>query len=139
MIDKDIVILVAEDDDGHYVLTKKCLKKAYIKNKIIRFNDGKELMNLLNGIVPEAKPKGLKRILILNVDLPIMDGIEVLSYMNQNNLLDQIPTIMFSCINDHQISDKCLGIGSRAFVEKPDWIDLVRSIKEISKDFAPEN
>jgi response regulator RpfG family c-di-GMP phosphodiesterase len=139
VIDKDIVILVAEDDYGHYTLTKKLIRNANIKNEIVHFYDDNEFLKFLNNSLFRIESETLKCILILDVNMPRAEGIEVLSYMKQNNLLDRIPTIMMSCINDKEINNECSKLGSKGFIEKPAGPNLIKSITEIAKVFSSAN
>lgn len=135
MIDHDITLIIAEDDDAQYILTERYLRQSGLNNKIIRFNNGGKLQAFLGS--SKIIQNDLKRfILILDIEMPIKNGIEVLSYMKQNNLLDQIPTIMFSTYSDIETNIKCFNLGSRDFVSKPPGLDLIESITDVAKNFA---
>jgi DNA-binding response OmpR family regulator len=138
MPNDDITLMIAEDDDTIYVLTERYLRKSGINNRIIRFEDGEKLQAFIDcsNFREKLQDDLLKYILILDVRMPRKNGIEVLSYMKHNNLLDQIPAIMFSACPDPETKTECFNIGSRDFLEKPPGPDLIKSIKDIAMSFA---
>jgi CheY-like chemotaxis protein len=88
MISNDITLLIAEDLDTVFLMIEKVLKSYGINNKIIRFEDGEKLQNYLQCwfITDHIKNNLLRHILVLDIQMPKMDGIEVLSFMKQENL-----------------------------------------------------
>jgi len=69
--------------------------------------------------------------------MPKKDGIEVLSFMAKENLLQQIPTIMFSAISDDTTRNECFNLGCKDFIMKSLHPNLIKSITEIAKGFEP--
>ncbi|HEG44263.1 MAG TPA: response regulator [Phycisphaerales bacterium] len=138
MISNDMIIMIAEDDDAHYILTERYLRRSGINNEIIRFNDGEQLQKFLGTSILRyyLQRKIRNLILILDINMPKRTGIEVLSYMKQNNILDQIPTIMFSTCSDPETKSECLTLGSSNFVTKPPTPKLIESIIGIAMNFA---
>jgi CheY-like chemotaxis protein len=137
MISNDITLLIAEDLDTVFIMIERVLKSYGINNKIIRFENGEKLQNYLQCwfITDHIKNNLLRHILVLDIQMPKMDGIEVLSFMKQENLLQQIPTIMHSATSDDQTRNECFSLGCRDFVVKSSGLKLIESIKEIAVDF----
>jgi CheY-like chemotaxis protein len=138
MLDDDITLIIAEDDDALYVLTERYLRKSGINNRIIRFEDGEILQAFIDSTIFREKLQDdlLKCILILDIHMPRKNGIEVLSYLKHEDLLGRIPAIMFSSCSDPKTKTECFNIGSRDFIEKPPGPDLIKSIKDIALSFA---
>lgn len=138
MISNDITLIIAEDDDIQYILIESYLKKSGIKNQIVRFHDGQKLQNFIGSTFSKERIQNnsLRCILIMDNHMPEKNGIEVLSYMKDNNLLDQIPTIMFSSCCKLETKTKCLNLGSKAFIKKPPSPDLIKSITDVAINFA---
>lgn len=75
-MNKDVTILVAEDDDGHAELIVEQLRDAGLANPVIRFENGKELLDYLeSGGEPGAKGLG-PCLLLLDIRMPVMAGVE---------------------------------------------------------------
>jgi CheY-like chemotaxis protein len=138
MINNDITLLVAEDDDVQFTLTERILKRSGINNKVVRFKNGEYLENFLRNsfLGNQIQKKNQEYILILDIHMPQKTGIEVLSFMKQVNLLKQIPTIMFSSSSDYQDKQDCMEMGCCDFVAKPAGPDLIKSITTINKAYA---
>ena len=73
---RDVVILIAEDDDGHASLIDRNLKRAGLANDIIRFRDGQELLDFLlrNGSGPHREAH-VAYLLLLDIRMPKADGV----------------------------------------------------------------
>ena len=131
---KDIIILVAEDNDGHFTLTKKALRRAGLKNKIVRFVDGQQTLEFLIGSdAVEAKcDKDLKYLLLLDIRMPGINGIKVLEMVKKHKQISEIPVIMVTTSDDHQIAEQCYSLGCEAHVVKPIGQSLVGIIERVS-------
>ena len=88
---KEVVILIAEDDEGHAALIKKNLKRAGISNEIVHFKDGVEALDFLmgsNGGGPHRKPN-VAYMLLLDIRMPKVDGVEVLRQVKGHERIAQ--------------------------------------------------
>ena len=129
----EIVILIAEDDDGHFSLIKKNLGRVEINNPIIRFIDGQETLDFLfrkgKGPIREFD-KGY--LLLLDINMPKVNGVEVLKLIKDEPELDNIPVIMLTTSEDQARTDECRELGCTAYIVKPveyeDFVSMIRSI-----------
>ena len=84
-MEKEVIILIAEDDDGHATLIQRNLKRAGIVNEIIRFKDGQEVLDYLFQKGEGAKREsGKSLLLLLDIRMPKVDGVEVLKQVIAN-------------------------------------------------------
>lgn len=132
---EDIVILVAEDDNGHFTLTEKVLRRAGFENEIVRFVDGQETLEFLIGsdTVDAKREKGIKYLLLLDIRMPGINGIEVLEIVKKHEQASKIPVIMVTTSGDHKIAERCYSLGCEAHVVKPLDDSLVRIIERVCK------
>ena len=130
---KEGVILIAEDDAGHFTLIEKSLQQAGICNEILRLADGREALDFLF-----IKGDGLKRqpdkeyLLLLDVRMPKIDGIEVLEKIKQDEELKKLPVIMLTVADDPRTIERCHNLGCSVYIVKPteysDFTDMVKKV-----------
>ena len=89
---KEVIILIAEDDMGHATLITKNLKRAGIINEIVTFRNGQDTLDFLlgKGKGPHRK-KGVAYLLLLDIRMPKVDGVEVLMEIKKDKELRKMP------------------------------------------------
>ena len=91
-------ILLAEDDDDDFYLTERALKEYRLRNEISRVKDGEELMRYLRGrgefkgAVRPAEPS----LILLDLNMPKMDGREALREIKSDPMLRHIPVVVLT-------------------------------------------
>ncbi len=117
---KEMIILIAEDDDGHAELIKGGLVESGVCNRMFRFSDGEEVWRFLaqkgDG---ESRDLGKAYLLLLDINMPRMDGVEVLRRMKANGELKNIPVIMLTTTDDPREVEQCYQLGCNAYITKP--------------------
>ncbi|MBI4826834.1 MAG: response regulator [Nitrospirae bacterium] len=129
----DAIILIAEDDEGHAGLLTKNFRRAGVRNKTILFNDGEEILNFLfgKGKGTHVHP-GSSYVLILDIRMPKISGIEVLRLLKSDEKLGVIPVIMFTTTFDPATVKKCHDLGCSKYLIKPTEYDkFVETIKQL--------
>ena len=118
-MNKDAVILLAEDDDGHAGLISSNLKYAGISNDILFFDNGEKTLDFIfkRGLGPYRDDQ-VPYILLLDVRLPGIDGIEVLRRLKSDKWVNNIPVIMLSVIDDSQQIKQCRKLGCEDYYVK---------------------
>ena len=117
---KEMIVLIAEDDDGHAELITQGLKKSGVCNKIIRFSNGEETWQFLAGTDgKESRDKKKSYLLLLDINMPIMDGVEVLKRMKGSEELKKIPVIMLTTTDDPREVEHCYQLGCNVYITKP--------------------
>ncbi|MBI4842852.1 MAG: response regulator [Nitrospirae bacterium] len=133
-MDKDTVILVAEDDKGHAGLIIKNLRRAGIENEIIHFLDGEAVLDFLfQRGTGHLRRDDKKYILILDIRMPKIDGIEVLLEVKDEAMLKNMPVIMLTTTDNPETVRFCYEAGSCKYIVKPvDYDKFVRMTEELS-------
>ena len=117
---EEVVVLIVEDDDGHARLIEKNLRRASINNEMLRFADGQQILDFLF-----RRGEGRKRehftpyLLLLDIRIPKMDGVEVLRQIKQDEELRKIPVIMLTTTDDPREVDACHRLGCSHYIVKP--------------------
>jgi CheY-like chemotaxis protein len=130
---KEVVILVAEDDEGHATLIKKNLKRAGLLNEIRHFKDGQEILDFLLGKNNNDKrQKDTGYLLLLDIRMPKVDGEEVLQKIKEHKELHKLPVIMVTTTDDPREVEKCHLLGCNNYVTKPiDYDKFVDAIRQL--------
>ena len=129
----EVVILVAEDDDGHAELIKEYLEDAGVNNDILRFSDGQEVWDFLSGNGKGAvRDEKQAYLLLLDINMPKMDGVEVLKKIKEDEVLMTMPVIMLTTTDDPREVEQCYKIGCNIYVTKPvDFTKFTETLKNL--------
>ncbi len=129
----DVIILVAEDDEGHANLIRKNLKRAGIVNEVLLFKDGQEIINFLFGKGEEPHRKsGEAYILLLDIRMPKIDGVQVLELVKADPSLKKLPVIMITTTDDPREIGSCHEMGCSSYITKPiDYDNFVNAIRQL--------
>lgn len=120
-MDQDIVILVAEDDRGHFVLTRNYLRKAGIFNEIIWFTDGQQALDFFcDQNDQHQRLEDRRYILLLDIRMPKINGLELLDRIREfGNDVKDTPVVIVSTSDAPQSVDRCRELGCIAYIVKP--------------------
>ena len=126
-------ILIAEDNPQDIELTIEALTQNNLANLVVAVNDGVEAMEYLNYQGPfKNRKKGNPAVLLLDIKMPRMDGIEVLKAIRGDDTLKTIPVVMLTSSREEPDLKKCYAMGVNAYVVKPvvfrDFMDAVKNI-----------
>lgn len=128
-----IEILLVEDNSGDVRLIRETLKDAKVRNNLHVVKDGVEAMAFLRkeGAHDSAPRPDL---ILLDLNLPRMDGREVLAAMKQDGAFRQIPVVMLTTSQAEQDVFESYRLGANAYVTKPvdfeQFLKVVQSIQE---------
>ena len=108
------IVYVDDDPDD-----RAFLKEAFDKQQnlsVLYFADGSSLLTYLNSIKEDAL---LPKLIITDINMPEMTGIELLSILKSNARLKQIKVIVFSTAKRDHYQKECTRLGAAAFLQKP--------------------
>ncbi len=116
----DTTVLIAEDDDGHAALIEKNLRRAGMEKPCIRLRDGQETLDYFLGAEVMLRAKSLRGyLLLLDINLPRVNGIDVLRRMKEHEILKRVPILMLSTTDNPQEVEACHAIGCNFYLTKP--------------------
>ncbi|PKD17075.1 two-component system response regulator [Salegentibacter salinarum] len=130
---ESIHILLVEDNEGDILLTSEALEDGKILNKLSVVRDGKEAMDFL-----DKKGKHVKAItpdlILLDVNLPKMNGHEVLKFVKQHKDLKQIPVIMLTTSSSKEDIDISYQNYANCYITKPIEVeDFMKAVNQIEE------
>lgn len=130
---KELIILIAEDDDGHADLIMTGLKESGICNHIIRFVDGKETWDFISGKGKDmVLDKNKSYLLLLDINMPKMDGIEVLERVKSNDDFKNLPVMMLTTTDEPREVERCYALGCNIYITKPvDFLKFAETLKRL--------
>lgn len=130
---KELTIILAEDDEGHATLIKRNLNRSGLLNEIIHFKDGQETLDYLNRVKETNNDKDtIPSLLLLDIKMPKVDGIEVLRQVKMDPKLKKMPVIMITTTDDPQEISKCHELGCSNYISKPiDYDKFVDAIRKL--------
>jgi CheY-like chemotaxis protein len=126
-------ILLVEDNPQDVELTLEALSEHNLANIVVSVSDGVEALEYLNyeGRFKDRK-KGNPAVILLDIKMPRMDGIEVLATIRGSEKLKTIPVVMLTSSREEPDLEKCYDLGVNAYVVKPvnfkDFMDAVKQI-----------
>ncbi len=117
---QEVAILLVEDDPGHARLIEKNLRRSKISNEIITVSDGQRALDYLLG---EGQYAGHERpsllLVLLDLNLPVLDGYQVLQRMKADERTKRIPVIILTTTDDAREVTRCYELGCNVYVTKP--------------------
>ncbi|MBI2949427.1 MAG: response regulator [Verrucomicrobia bacterium] len=130
---KEVVILIADDDAGHARLIEKNLARVALHNQIERFEDGQQILDFLLGRGPGRKREpDTPYLLLLDIRMPKVDGIEVLRQIKADSELRKIPISMLTTTDDPREVERCHALGCNNYIVKPvDYEKFAEAVKQL--------
>lgn len=111
-------ILLVEDSPDDALLTQRSLKKANVLNEVVWLKDGKEALDYLFRECLEGGMH-LPEVLLLDIHMPRVDGIEVLREIRSDNRLKGLPVIIFTSSKEERDLVQSYRLGVNSFIRKP--------------------
>jgi len=130
---REVVILVAEDEEGHAILIQKNLSRGGLHNEVLRFSNGQKVLDFLFRRGPEPhRQSDTPYLLLLDIRMPQVDGVEVLRQIKQDPELRKLPVMMLTTTDDPREVERCHGIGCSSYIVKPvDYEKFAEAIKSL--------
>jgi CheY-like chemotaxis protein len=110
----EVTILLVEDDPGHARLIEKNLRRANITNEIVKATDGQQAVDYLF-----SNDRALSLLVLLDLNLPVLDGYQVLKRIKADERTKRIPVIILTTTDDTREVARCYELGCNVYVTKP--------------------
>jgi two-component system, response regulator len=131
---EDKMILLVEDNPDDEALTIRALKKNNIGNRLVIVRDGVEAIDFLfgSGTYKDRDLKDVPQVVLLDLKLPKMDGLEVLRRIRENETTRLLPVVILTSSKEEQDILKGYKLGANSYVRKPvDFDQFVEAVRQL--------
>ena len=121
MENKGVEILLVEDNLNDAELTVRALRKNNITNELIHLKDGAEALDFIFG-TGSYKGRDINnrpKVILLDLKMPKVDGIEVLRRIKENDLTKKIPVVILTSSKEDPDIRTCYELGANSYIVKP--------------------
>jgi len=134
-------ILLAEDDPNDVELTLAALGENHLANEVVVVNDGVDALDYLHLRGRFAgRPRGNPAVVLLDIKMPKMDGLEVLKRMKTDERLRPVPVVMLTSSREESDLIESYRLGVNAYVVKPvDFREFIGAVKNLGLFWAVVN
>ncbi len=128
------VILLVEDNPSDEELTLRALKKSNILNRVVVVHDGVEALDWLfrTGVHAGRSPDEVPQVILLDLKLPKVDGLEVLRAIRGDDRTKLLPVVVLTSSIQEQDVVASYGLGANSYVRKPvDFTQFVEAVRQL--------
>ncbi len=130
---QEVTILLVEDDPGHALLIERNLRRAHISNTIITFDNGRKAVDYLLGDEgPGNNAHEAPLLVLLDLNLPVLDGYQVLKIIKNDERTRRIPIAVLTTTDNPQEVSRCYELGCNVYITKPveyeQFSDAIRTL-----------
>ena len=124
---------MVEDDEGHARLIEKNLRRGGIHNEIVRLADGASAITFLFGSDGSGLVnKGRQLLILLDLNLPDMSGVDILKRIKENEHLRLSPVVVLTTTDDKSEIQRCYDLGCNVYITKPvDYEKFANAIRQL--------
>jgi len=134
MIYDEVEILFVEDSIDDAILTIRALSKSGFTNKLFHVKDGAEALDFIycKGLYASRKTREYPKLILLDLKMPKVSGMEVLEKIKSDEDLKSIPVVILSSSKEDPDIKKCYALGANSYIVKPvDSENFFSAIKKI--------
>jgi CheY-like chemotaxis protein len=137
-MNKPVTIIMVEDDEGHARLIERNIRRSGVNNEIKPFTNGTDAVNYLFGSDGTGIcHKGDALLILLDLNLPDMTGIEILRRVKENNYLKCAPVVILTTTDDSHEIKRCYELGCNVYVTKPvNYENFANAIRQLGLFFS---
>lgn len=132
---RKVTILIADDDEDDRLMTKEAFEEVRILNEILFVKDGVELLDYLYRRGSYSEPENSPRpgLILLDLNMPRMDGREALTLIKKDANLRSIPVTIFTTSKAEEDVVRSYNLGVNCFITKPvTYAGLVQVVKQLN-------
>lgn len=131
---EDVEILLVEDNPNDVELTLRALQKQNLSNKVFVVKDGAEALDFIfaTGAFSQRKIENRPKVVLLDLKLPKMDGIEVLRRIKEDPRTKHLPVVMLTSSQEERDVMETYKLGVNSYIVKPvDFSNFVHAVSEL--------
>lgn len=119
------ILLIVEDSNEDYYATKRAFDNLSLSTEIYRAQDGKEAIDYLyhQNKFSDIEKSPAPDLILLDLNLPGLDGKEVLNIIKKDETLNKIPVIILTTSSAPEDIENCYKIGANSYIQKPVGLD----------------
>ena len=131
-------IVMVEDDEGHARLIEKNIRRAGVTNEIIGFENGTKAVEFLFGADGTGKVnRGNALLIMLDLNLPDMSGVDILKRVKENEHLKRTPVVVLTTTDDEREIKRCYDLGANVYITKPvNYESFANAIRQLGLFFS---
>jgi CheY-like chemotaxis protein len=133
-----VTIIMIEDDEGHARLIERNIRRSGVNNEILPFTNGTDAVGYLFG--PDGSgtdQKGQPLLILLDLNLPDMTGIDILKRVKENKHLKSTPVVVLTTTDDSQEIKRCYELGCNVYITKPvNYESFANAIRQLGLFFS---
>ena len=135
---KPVTIVMVEDDEGHARLIERNIRRAGVNNEIKAFSDGTSALEFLLG--PDGSGEASRHramLVLLDLNLPDMTGIDILAKVKSNEHTRVAPVVVLTTTDDQREIQRCYDLGANVYITKPvNYEGFANAIRQLGLFFA---
>lgn len=140
--DEIVEIILVEDNPDDAALTIRALKKQNLANRLVHLKDGAEALDFMfgNGEYKGRNTSNIPKVILLDLKMPKVNGIEVLQKLKSEPATKVIPVVVLTSSAEDPDINKCYELGANSYIVKPvEFEDFTRKISELGMYWAVLN
>jgi CheY-like chemotaxis protein len=135
---KEVTIVMVEDDEGHARLIEKNIRRAGVQNEVVPFTNGTEALDFVLGEDRSGLASAGRFLLILlDLNLPDMSGIDILQKLKTNQHTKRLPIVILTTTDDEREIQRCYDLGANVYITKPvEYESFAHAIRQLGLFFS---
>ena len=135
---RHVTIVMIEDDEGHARLIERNIRRSGVNNEILPFTNGTEAVNYLFGSDGTGLAhKGQALLILLDLNLPDMTGLDILRQVKESRNLKCVPVVVLTTTDDSQEIKRCYELGCNVYITKPvNYENFAHAIRQLGLFFS---
>ena len=135
---KPVTIIMIEDDEGHARLIEKNIRRAGVNNEIIPFANGTDALKYLLGSDGSGEVSAGRHLLVLlDLNLPDMTGVDILEKVKNNQHTKLSPVVVLTTTDDEREIQRCYDLGANVYITNPvDYDGFANAIRQLGLFFS---
>lgn len=133
-MENEIEILLVEDNPNDAEMTLRALRKNHLANRIVHLKNGAEALDFIygKGSFEGRDVSAMPKVVLLDLKMPKVDGIEVLRTMKSNEITKTIPVVILTSSKEDPDIKICYELGANSYIVKPVGFDnFLKAISEL--------